>query len=146
MKSIRKIAGKVTALAVAITTSVALLSPYDAQAGSGATVGGGSDPQYNCNKKTCYYYNDFAIETNDFYSGNQSNANAGGGGISGSIKDKSIGLNGNGSSSNSSSTVVRTQTTYARLCYAPGGCLKSCSEMNGKTGSGVTKTCNSATN
>ena len=42
MKSIRKIAGKVTALAVAITTSVALLSPYDAQAGSGATVGGGS--------------------------------------------------------------------------------------------------------
>jgi hypothetical protein len=42
MKSIRKIAGKVTALAVAITTSVALLSPYDANATSGISVGGGS--------------------------------------------------------------------------------------------------------
>ncbi len=41
MKSIRKIGGKVTALAVAIATSVALLSPYDANASSGGEGPGG---------------------------------------------------------------------------------------------------------
>jgi hypothetical protein len=74
MKSIRKIAGKLTALAVAITTSVALLSPYDASANSGSTNAGGgvgekcfgrnyirsacgTKPGPNGNLITCYVMN-----------------------------------------------------------------------------------------
>jgi len=56
MKSIRKIAGKVTALAVAITTSVALLSPYDANAGSGtdgSMTGGGAKCGWLPGNATC---------------------------------------------------------------------------------------------
>jgi hypothetical protein len=53
MKSIRKIAGKVTALAMAIATSVALLSPYDVSAQSGGGTGGGGGTK--CFVKNSYF-------------------------------------------------------------------------------------------
>lgn len=144
MKGIRKIAGKVTALAVAITTSVALLSPYDGNAQSGKSVGGGTDPQYNCTKKPCYYYDDFLLQEIEYSSDSGSNSRSGSGG--GNIGRNGGSLNGRGSSSNSNSNVTKTVSYYARLCYAPGGCLASCVEANGKTGAQTTKSCSKPLN
>lgn len=140
MKGIRKIAGKVTALAVAITTTVALLSPYDANATSGiSTGGGGTDPQFNCKLKPCLYWEVFLMEEIEYYSGSGSNSRSGSGG--GNIGRNGGSLNGSGSSSNSNSNVTKKHTYNARVCSAPGGCLTSCTEVNGKTGAQVTKSC-----
>lgn len=121
MKRIRKIAGKVTALAVAITTTVALLSPYDANAqsgsrgaGSGGLICGFQSSKFECGTTTT------------------KTTSGGGGGWFGGWG--SFGGNGGGSS-----TTVTT-SNYVLVCNLAGS-MRACTQELCSGGS-ITKACN----
>ncbi len=141
MKSIRKIAGKVTALAVALFTTISLLNPHtlkawDSQDGYVNTYdseemedgGGGSG---GCENPVCFNPpTKLIIVLDTGMSSTGSRTNSGGGSVSITLP-KTGTASGNGSSSGTTSGSQRALERYVYICSKGGGCKKDCTSVDG---------------
>ncbi|MBK9490778.1 MAG: hypothetical protein IPO07_19815 [Haliscomenobacter sp.] len=142
MKSIRKIAGKVTALTVALLTSAALLNPYYLKANYGEDYyvdiyDSESDPQDGgtggCKYQVCYVRSKDLVSETRAVSSSSNSTRSGGGQISVDVPKRSGSVSGNGSGSNTgNSTTIITQV-WAYTCNKPGGCLTQCTSIVGSS-------------